>query len=124
MEVLLYILTPIGAYIVNLLMGIAVGLITIPLTMIMVKIQKNPIIYRMRPDMLITGVLRGFIVVYLTSNLLSQFETEVNFWWIVATMVLLSYLSIYAWDKSKPYAYEFSLNVSPIFGYIIGLFVI
>lgn len=74
--------------------------------------------------MVIQGVVRGFLVVYLTSYLLSLFETEISFWWLVATMVLLSYLSVSVWDRTKPDAYEFSLNVAPIFGFIIGLLVI
>ncbi len=124
MKILLYILTPIGAYIINLLLGILTPLITLPLTWIIAKVQNNPAMYRFRPDMVIQGVVRGFLVVYLTSYLLSLFETEISFWWLVATMVLLSYLSVSAWDRTKPDAYEFSLNVPPIFGFIIGLLVI
>ena len=74
--------------------------------------------------MVIQGVVRGFLVVYLTSYLLSLFETEISFWWLVTTMVWLSYLSVLAWDRTKPNAYEFSLNVPSIFGFIIGLLVI
>lgn len=124
MKILLYILTPIGAYIINLLLCILTPLITLPLTWIIVKVQNNPSMYRFRPDMLIQGVIRGFLVVSLTSYLLSLFATEISFWWLVATMVSLSYLSVYAWDRTKPEAYEFSLNVSPIFGFLIGLLVI
>ena len=124
MKILLYILTPIGAYIINLLLSILTPLITLPLTWIIAKVQNNPAMYRFRPDMVIQGVVKGFLVVYLTSYLLSLFETEISFWWLVATMVLLSYLSISAWDRTKPEVYEFSLNVPPIFGFIIGLLVI
>jgi len=124
MKILLYILTPVGAYIINLLLCIVTPIITLPLTWIIAKVQNNPYLYKFRPDMVIQGVVRGFLVVYLTSYLLSLFETEISFWWITATMVLLSYLFITAWDRTKPVAYEFSVNVPPIFGFIIGLFVI
>lgn len=124
MKILLYILTPVGAYIINLLLCIVTPIITLPLTWIIAKVQNNPYLYKFRPDMVIQGVVRGFLVVYLTSYLLSLFETEISFWWITATMVLLSYLFITAWDRTKPDAYEFSVNVPPIFGFIIGLFVI
>jgi len=124
MKIILYILTPIGAYIANLLLSIVIPLITLPITWIIAKVQNNPIMYRFRPDMLIQGIVRGIFVVYLTSYLLSLFETKVNFWCVVITIVILSYFSITAWDRTKPDAYEFSLNVSPIFGFIIGLFII
>ena len=124
MKIILYILTPIGAYIVNLLLCIVIPLITLPLTWIIAKVQNYPMMYGFRPDMLIQGIVRGILVVYLTSYLLSLFETKVSFWWVVISIVILSYLSIYAWDRTKPDAYEFSLNVSPIFGFIIGLFII
>ena len=117
-------MTPVGAYIINLLLCIVTPIITLPLTWIIAKVQNNPYLYKFRPDMVIQGVVRGFLVVYLTSYLLSLFETEISFWWITATMVLLSYLFITAWDRTKPDAYEFSVNVPPIFGFIIGLFVI
>ena len=124
MKILLYILTPIGAYIINLLLSIATPLITLPITWIIAKVQNNPMMYRFRPDMLIQGIVRGILVVYLTSYLLSLFETKVSFWWVVISIVILSYFSITAWDRTKPDAYEFSLNVSPIFGFMIGLFII
>ena len=124
MKILLYILTPIGAYFINLLLGILTPLITLPLTWIIAKVQNNTAMYRFRPDMVIQGLARGFLVVYLTSYLLSLFETEISFWWLVATMVLLSYFSVSAWDRTKPDAYELSLNVPPIIGFIIGLLVI
>jgi uncharacterized protein YacL len=124
MKIILYILTPIGAYIVNLLLSIVIPLITLPITWIIAKVQNNPMMYRFRPDMLIQGIVRGILVVYLTSYLLSLFETKVSFWWVVISIVILSYFSITAWDRTKPDAYEFSLNVSPIFGFMIGLFII
>ena len=124
MKILLYILTPIGAYIINLLLAVLTPVITLPLTWIITKVQNNFAIYRFRPDMVIQGLVRGFLVVYLTSYLLSLFETEISYWWLVATMVLLSYLSVSAWDRTKPDAYEFSLNIPPIIGYIISLLVI
>jgi hypothetical protein len=124
MKILLYILTPIGAYIINLLLAFVTPIITLPITWMIVKIQNNHAIYRFRTDLVLQGIVRGFLVVYLTYYLLSLFKTEVSFWWIVATMVLLSYLSIFAWDRTKPEAYEFSLNVSPIFGFLIGLLAI
>ena len=121
MEILLYILTPIVAFIINLLLGVLTPIITLPITWIISKVHNNPAMYRFRPDMVIQGIVRGFFVVYLIDYLLSLFEAEVSFWWIVATMVFLSYLSIVAWDRSSPDAYEISLNVSPVFGFIIGL---
>lgn len=124
MKILLYILTPIGAYIINLVLSIVTPFVTFPLTWIIGKIQNNPALYKFRPDMVIQGLVRGFLVVFLTEYLLSLFETEISFWWIVGTMILLSYLSIIAWDKTKPDAYEFSLNVSPVFGFLIGLYYI
>ncbi|WP_291399551.1 hypothetical protein [Daejeonella sp.] len=124
MEILFYVLTPIGAYIINLLLSFATPLITLPITWIIAKVENNPMIYRFRPDMLIQGIVRGLLVVYSISYLLSLFETKVSFWWIVTTIVLLSYLSITSWDKTKPVAYEFSLNFSPIIGFIFGLFII
>ena len=124
MKILLYILTPIGAYIISVLLGIVTPIITLPITWMIVKIQNNPAMYRFRTDLVLQGIVRGFLVVYLTYYLLSLFKTEVSFWWIVSTMVLLSYLKILAWDRTKPEAYEFSLNVSPIFGFLIGLLAI
>ena len=124
MKILLYVLTPIGIYIIDLLLSVIIPLITLPITWIIVKVQNNPLIYRFRPDMLIQGILKGILVVYLTSFLLSSFETKVSFWWIVTSIVMLSYLSIAAWDRTKPDAYEFSLNISPILGFIIGLLII
>lgn len=124
MKIVLYLLTPVGAYIINLLLSIVTPIITLPLTWLIIKIQSNPAMYRFRIDMVIQGIVRGFLVVYLTTYLISLFQTEVSFWWIVATMGVLSYSSIKAWDKTKPESYEFSLNGSPIFGFIIGLLTI
>jgi hypothetical protein len=124
MKILLYILTPIGAYIINLLLCIVTPIITLPITWMITKVQNNPTIYRFRPDMVIQGILRGVLVVYITSYVLLLFEPKVSYFWIVTSFVILSYLSIAAWDRTKPYAYEFSLNISPIFGFIIGLFII
>jgi len=124
MKILLYILTPIGAFIINLILGILTPLATLPLTWMLSKIDKNPSIYRFRMDMVIQGLVRGFLVVFITNHILSQFDADVSFWWIVATMVVLSYLSISAWDRTKPDAYEFKLNVPPILGYLFGLFYI
>lgn len=117
-------MTPIGAYIINLLLCIVTPIITLPITWMITKVQNNPTIYRFRPDMVIQGILRGFLVVYITSYVLLLFEPKVSYFWIVTSFVILSYLSIAAWDRTKPYAYEFSLNISPIFGFIIGLFII
>lgn len=124
MKIFLYILTPIIAYIINLLLSIVTPIFTLPLTYLIAKIENNPAMYRFRPDMVIQGIVRGFLIVYLASYLLSLFETEISFWWIAATVAFLSYLNITAWDRTKPDSYEFSLNVSPIFGYIVGLFLI
>ncbi len=77
--------------------------------------------YRFRIDMILQGITGGFLVVYVIDYLLLYFETEVNFWWLVLTMMSLSSLKIYGWDRSKPNSYEFSLNIPPIIGYIIGL---
>jgi hypothetical protein len=121
MKILLYILTPIAAYIIRFLLSIIIPIITSPITMLNFKVQKNPTVYRFRPDMVLQGVIIGFLVVYLTDYLLSLFEPEISYWWIFTTMVWLSHLSIIAWDKTNPAAYEFSLNVSPIFGFILGL---
>lgn len=122
MKILVYILTPICAYILCILLGFVCALITLPLTWIIFK--NNPIFYRFRLDYVVSGVLRGVLVVYLTAYLLSLIETEVSFRWIVISVVFLSYLSIAAWKTANPDAYEFSLNVSPVIGYIIGLFII
>ncbi len=116
-------MTPIGAFIINVILSIVIPLITLPITWIIVKVQNNPMIYRFRPDMLIQGIIRGYLVVYSTTYLLSLFESKESFWWVVASIVVLSYFSIIAWDWTKPVAYEFSLNVSPIFGFIIGLLI-
>jgi hypothetical protein len=123
MKIIFYILTPIGAFIINVILSIVIPLITLPITWIIVKVQNNPMIYRFRPDMLIQGIIRGYLVVYSTTYLLSLFESKESFWWVVASIVVLSYFSIIAWDWTKPVAYEFSLNVSPIFGFIIGLLI-
>lgn len=129
MKILLYILTPVGAYIINLLLSGIIPLITIPVTWVFVKVQKNKpnlygLLYGFRPDIVIQGIIRGILVVYLTFYVLSLFETKVVFWWIFASIVGLSYLSIYAWDRTKPFEYEFSIAIPPILGFIIGLFVI
>ena len=121
MKILLYVLTPIVAYIVDLLAAILSPIINIPITWILIKLQRNPVMYGFRPDMIANGIVRGYLTVYFTSYLLSLFETEISFWWIVVTMALLSYLSISAWDRTKPHNYEMCLCVSPILGYIIGL---
>jgi hypothetical protein len=65
MKILLYILTPIGAYIINLLLCIVTPIITLPITWMITKVQNNPTIYRFRPDMVIQGILRGVLVVYI-----------------------------------------------------------
>jgi hypothetical protein len=121
MKILLYILTPIGAFIINLILGILTPLATLPLMWILSKIKKNLTIYKFRMDMVIQGLIRGFLVVFITNHILSQFDSDVSFWWIVATMVVLSYLSISAWDNKKSDAYESSLNVPPVLGFLVGL---
>ncbi len=123
MKIILCILAPIGAYIINLFLVILIPIITFPITWIILKAQNNPMLFGFRPDMLIQGIVRGICVVYLTSTLFSLFETKVSYWWVVISIVILSYFTT-AWDRTKPYAYEFSLNVSPILGFIIGLFII
>lgn len=117
-------MTPVSAFIINILLSIATPLFTLPITWLITKAQNNPVMYRFRLDMVIQGIVRGILVVYLISYFLSFFETKVSFWWIAISIVMLSYLSIIAWDSTKPDAYEFSLNVSPVLGFILGLLII
>ena len=124
MNILFYVLTPVFAYILSILLGIVAPIITLPLNIIILKVQNNPALYRFRIDMVTHGIVKGFFVVYLTSYIHTLFGVEIVFWWILVTMFLLSYLNIYAWDRNKPFEYELSLNISPIPGYILGLFFI
>lgn len=124
MKIIIYILTPIGAYIIDLLLGVITPFITLPITEIMVRLQNNPVWYRFRPDMVLQGMVRGFFVVYLTSFILSQIDVLISPYLLVLTIVLLSVMSVLVWDRTNPIAFEFSLNVSPIFGYFIGLLVL
>lgn len=124
MSILIYILTPVLAYLIDLILNIINIFISMPFIFIQNKFDNNKSMYKFRLDMVVSGIVRGLLVVYCISILISQFEIEINFWWIISSFFLLSYLKIHAWDKSKPRAYEFSLNISPILGYIIGLFLL
>jgi hypothetical protein len=121
MGILLYIMTPILAYMLNLLFGILAPIVTFPFTWVLIKVENNPLMYRFRLDMLLQGLLKGFFVVYTLNFILSMFEGEVRIRWVVATLIWLSYLNMLAWDRTKPISYEFSLNFSPILGYFVGL---
>lgn len=59
MEILLYIMTPVLAYIFNLLLGILAPIIIFPITWVLIKIENNPLMYRFSVDMVLQGVLKG-----------------------------------------------------------------
>lgn len=121
-KILIYILTPVVGYIFELILSFIIPIVTIPVTWFISLFQKNNSVYRFRPDMVFSGILTGFILVNAIYYFLSLFESEISFWWVVASVIWLAYLRILAWDISKPFTYEFSLNFSPIIGYAIGFY--
>jgi hypothetical protein len=121
MKVIFYILAPICAFVLNIFLGAMIPLVTIPVTWVINKFDKNPNLYKFRFDMVIQGIIRGFLVITTVEYLNIYFKMELSYWWIVITTLWLSHLSISAWDKNKPEEYEISLNVSPILGFLIGL---
>jgi hypothetical protein len=106
------------------LLAILVPVFTIPLNWIIIKIQNNPSIYTFRLDMIINGLIRGFFVVYFTNYFLFLLNTDISIWWFIAVFIFLSFNDLNTWDRRNPFVYEFCLNISPIFGYLIGLFFI
>ena len=84
------------------------------------KIQKQPILFQFRIDMIIQGIIRGIVGVYLAGLLNTLVEANIDLRWILLTYIWLSYMGIKVWNKTNHFAYEFSLNISPIIGYILG----
>ncbi len=121
MGILVYILTPVVAYLLNLVLSLIVPIIMFPITKVIIKSQKNPQLFSFRPDMLAIGIIKGFLTVYFLLVFLSHFKLSVNQWWLYLTFIVLAYVLNGAWNKRNPFAYEFSLNASPIIGHIIGL---
>lgn len=120
MNIMYYILLPIIAYIVDIALGGIIPIATAPLTWIIAKAQKQPKLYQLRIDMIIQGIIRGIIGVYIISLLIALVEANISIWWILLIYIWLSYLGIKAWNNTNPFAYEFSLNISPTIGYIVG----
>jgi hypothetical protein len=119
--IIFYILTPVGAYIIDLTLSILVIILSFPISWLLIQIQNkfenNPSLFKFRSDMVFTGILRGFLVVYLLDY---QFSKYVSIWWVAITMLTMSYLNYLTWNKERPFLYELSLVVSPILGYVIG----
>lgn len=132
MKVLYYILLPIVAFIAEIILRTIMPLLTFPITWIINKIESkfgynaddmNKLLYRFRIDLVLQGILSGFILAYLIIQLSIKLETNIKFWYILLVFGILSLRKLMAWKSENPVAYEFSLNVSPIIGYIIGFIV-
>lgn len=121
MKVLYYALFPVIAFVLNLILPVFVVIISMPITFIIIKLQNNKNMYRLRLDMIIQGILRGISLVYIMNALNIIIGIEISKWWWVIVFSGLSYITITGWKWINPFAYEFSLNVSPVIGYALGL---
>lgn len=124
MNTFYYILLPIIGLALDLILGILAPLITLPVSFILSKIENNPSVYRLRPDMIIQGFIRGVALIYLLKMAMDFVDADINFWWIITTIILLSILKLASWKNENPTWYEFSLNVSPVIGYALGIYII
>lgn len=121
MNIIYYILFPVVVYVLDLILGGIIPIATLPFTWVIVKIQKQPRLFQFRIDMIIQGIIRGIVGVYLVGLLINLVEVNINLWWLFLTYIWLSYMSIRVWNKTNHFAYEFSLNISPIVGYVAGI---
>jgi len=120
MVIIYYILVPIVAYIIDVIVGVLMPIVTLPVVFLLSRIERNPQLFRFRLDMVIQGVLGGLLNVYLIEYIINKLDVNIGLWWLIIVFAWLSYLKIVSWCKSNPISYEVSLNISPIIGYIVG----
>jgi len=120
MIIVYYILVPIVAYIIDVIVGVLMPIVTLPVVFLLSRIERNPQLFRFRLDMVIQGVLGGLLNVYLIEYIINKLDVNIGLWWLIIVFAWLSYLKIVSWSKSNPISYEVSLNISPIIGYIVG----
>ena len=120
MIIVYYILVPIVAYIIDVIVGVLMPIVTLPVVFLLSRIERNPQLFRFRLDMVIQGVLGGLLNVYLIEYIINKLDVNIGLWWLIIVFAWLSYLKIVSWCKSNPISYEVSLNISPIIGYIVG----
>lgn len=127
MDFLYYLLYPILAYLINIIVGIFVPLIFGPFTWFTIKFQKqlNAIfqLYSWRYDTVVQGIARGVLTIYLLQFINTAYNWDISNWYLYITALGLSYLSYYSWNKNNYIGYEFGLVFSPIIGYLIGIVV-
>lgn len=129
MKILYYVLLPIAVFIGDIILSIIIPIVTTPITWVINKIEEklgynaddmHRLLYRFRIDMVIQGILTGFVLVYLILYLSSTLETNIKYWYILLIFGIQSLRKILSWKSENPAAYELSLNVSPVIGYVIG----
>jgi hypothetical protein len=127
MNFLYYILYPILAYLINIIVSIFVPLIMGPFTWLLIKFQKqlNAIfqVYSWRYDTVLQGIARGVLTIYFLQFINKTYNWDISNWYLYLTALGLSYLSYYSWNRNNYIGYEFGLVFSPIIGYIIGIVV-
>lgn len=132
MKILLYILTPMVAYLLNLILSFTIIIVTFPLNWFIIKIENNQTIKwhilttlkGFRLSVFISGFTKSIATVFIFEYLLSLFEGKVELWWILVTFSWLSYLALNSWKRQNPFGYEISLIVSQVIGYIIGILIL
>jgi hypothetical protein len=119
----LYFLAPLAAYLLSLISIIIANLICLPTSLLINYIERGQNWYQFRLDIIIVGLARGFITIFLLIFLSEYLSFELSNGHIIASIIFLSLTNLLAWKSSKPLNYELSLNVPPIFGYILGYFI-
>ncbi len=127
MDFLYYLLFPILAYLINIIVSIFVPLILGPFTWLILKFQKqlNAIfqLYSWRYDTVLQGIARGVMTIYLLQFVNRAYNLNISNWYLYLTAIGLSYLSYFSWNRNNYIGYEFGLVFSPIIGYLIGILV-
>ena len=131
MNILYAILFLIAVYVIDelILPGLVIFL-TIPVTLLINKVEKRlglefkdeyEYLYRFRIDMVIQGILAGFIMVLLVNFFLLEYHHKLD---PLANILIFSFLALIklgSWKSHNPITYEISWNLSPILGYIVAL---
>jgi len=124
MEILYYILTPIAAYVLGFLLSILIAICSFPLVWVGTKLEKLENEFAsviLIGNLFIVGIIRGVLLVYCLDYLILWLEADVVFWWVAVSVLFVSFLQLLAWESSNSFIYEFTLNVSPIIGCVIGI---
>ena len=124
MKILIYIITPILIWVLEMIFRGIYAILTGPIVYVQQRIDKNIGIFKFRADMVVSGFCAGYSTVYILNYLNLHFALDIAKWWIICSICLIILFHLFTWDRNKPFWYEISLNATVLIGYILGIFAI